>query len=504
MRRALWTFCLGLLVLGVGIGALPWWGPVVAIRQGLRVERAFWCAQGLCAEGLSYKSMSVRAAILDWDRRLTLRQPSVSWSGKGSGEGTSGLPSWLTSVDVQNLQVEGLPVQLPPLSGQVWPDRQLQGENVQITGDTVRAQVASSYGNLIVQVARENSDLQVQASCQPCRYQSEALSEQALSVDIWVDGRLGDRDFSGTVTVGEVPVSVVIQRPAQLPHSLEDLELSGTFRLSSVPVADIYGALASVVPEVARATIRGRLSMDGSFSWPGPSIVGTPVIDGFYVDGLVDERYQQGIFSYPIIKADNQPGERKSGEGSPGWVALSQVHTALPQAIVAAEDGQFWGHPGYSMDGMARAALVNREEGEVRQGGSTLTQQLAKNLFLSGERRYSRKLRELLYAVEMERELGKHRILELYLNIVEWGPGLWGAQPAARTFFLKAPAGLLPEEAAWMASVLPRPRSAWAWEYMTLKPDLGRVHTILRNMIDLSEEEREAALGRGVNLVPPG
>jgi len=139
----------------------------------------------------------------------------------------------------------------------------------------------------------------------------------------------------------------------------------------------------------------------------------------------------------------------------------------------------------------------------VWRGGSTLTPQLAKNLFLDGTRTYARKARELLYAVEMERELGKQRILELYLNVVEWGPGIYGARRAADAYFLKSPAGLLPEEAAWLASILPSPRSGWTDQYLRDRPNLGRVGQILDQMADLDPDARAAAKGRRVRFVPP-
>ena len=121
----------------------------------------------------------------------------------------------------------------------------------------------------------------------------------------------------------------------------------------------------------------------------------------------------------------------------------------LPAAVLAAEDQRFELHPGY--DDIELASLLASVEPEgLRRGASTLTQQLARTLFTGGEKTVARKLRELLYAIEMERTLGKPRILELYLNTVDWGPGLCGARAAARTYFRKRPEQLTPLEAAWL------------------------------------------------------
>ena len=137
----------------------------------------------------------------------------------------------------------------------------------------------------------------------------------------------------------------------------------------------------------------------------------------------------------------------------------------------------------------------------MHRGGSTLTQQLAKNLFLDGSRTYVRKLRELLYAVELERDLGKAGILETYLNVVEFGPGVYGAGAAADRYFLKAPAGLLPEEAAWLASILPSPTSAWTQQYQRDRPNMVKVRAILDNMVLLPKDQREAAKARALHFV---
>jgi monofunctional biosynthetic peptidoglycan transglycosylase len=103
----------------------------------------------------------------------------------------------------------------------------------------------------------------------------------------------------------------------------------------------------------------------------------------------------------------------------------------------------------------------------------------------------------------MERSLGKQRILELYLNMVELGPGIYGAGPAARAYFVKRPAGLLPEEAAFLAGILNSPRTAWKTQYLTDQPATGRVQWVVRNMANLDDETRAAALTRPIRFVPP-
>jgi len=140
------------------------------------------------------------------------------------------------------------------------------------------------------------------------------------------------------------------------------------------------------------------------------------------------------------------------------WVPLSRISPSLRQAVVAAEDASFFTHEGFDWEGIKEAAKYNLEAGELKRGGSTITQQLAKNLYLSSERSLFRKAREALITRSLEHELTKERILELYLNVAEWGQGVYGAEAASRHHFKKSARDLTPDEAAWLAAILPSPR----------------------------------------------
>ncbi|HEY6262904.1 MAG TPA: monofunctional biosynthetic peptidoglycan transglycosylase [Nitrospiraceae bacterium] len=140
------------------------------------------------------------------------------------------------------------------------------------------------------------------------------------------------------------------------------------------------------------------------------------------------------------------------------WVPLSRISPSLRLAVVASEDSSFYIHDGFDWDGIKAAAKYNLEAGEFKRGGSTITQQLAKNLYLSPERSLFRKAREALITRSLEQHLTKERILELYLNVAEWGQGIYGAEAAARHHFQKAARDLTTDEAAWLAAILPSPR----------------------------------------------
>ena len=126
--------------------------------------------------------------------------------------------------------------------------------------------------------------------------------------------------------------------------------------------------------------------------------------------------------------------------------------------MVAAEDASFFAHEGFDWEGIKDAALYNLEVGEFKRGGSTITQQLAKNLYLSSERSLFRKAREALITRSLEQHLTKERILEVYLNVAEWGQGVFGAEAAARHHFGKSAKELTLDEAALLAAIFPSPR----------------------------------------------
>jgi len=140
------------------------------------------------------------------------------------------------------------------------------------------------------------------------------------------------------------------------------------------------------------------------------------------------------------------------------WIPYRSISLHLKRAVIAAEDAKFLQHDGFDWDGIRKAYEKNVREGEVVAGGSTISQQLAKNLFLSGERTWWRKAQEAAITVMIEVIMEKRRILELYLNVIEWGEGVFGAEAAARYHFNTSAAELAPDQAARLAAMVPNPR----------------------------------------------
>ena len=162
------------------------------------------------------------------------------------------------------------------------------------------------------------------------------------------------------------------------------------------------------------------------------------------------------------------------------WVAYARISPHLKRAVVAAEDARFLDHEGFDWEAIQKAMARNERRGRIVAGASTISQQLAKNLFLSGSRSWLRKGQEALITWMLESTMSKRRILELYLNFAEWGEGVFGAEAAARHHFGLSAAALSQEQAAWLASILPSPRR---YERGGTTPYLdGRVDTILARM----------------------
>ena len=143
------------------------------------------------------------------------------------------------------------------------------------------------------------------------------------------------------------------------------------------------------------------------------------------------------------------------------WVPYERISSNLVRAVLAGEDSRFFDHSGFDWEEMRRALEKDWREGKFSRGGSTITQQLAKNLFLSTSKNPARKLHEALITYEMETILGKRRILEIYLNVIEWGDGIYGAEAAARKYFGVGASGLSVDQAAFLSAIIPSPNGAF-------------------------------------------
>jgi len=187
------------------------------------------------------------------------------------------------------------------------------------------------------------------------------------------------------------------------------------------------------------------------------------------------------------------------------WIPYERVSPLLRRAVLVAEDDAFFTHGGLDWNEIQASARRNLEAGRIVRGGSTITQQLARNLYLGGERTLSRKLKEAFLALRIERAVPKRRIFELYLNLIEWGDGIYGAEAAAQRYFGVSAADLGPREAVLLAAVIINPR-----RYSPLDPGRRiqrRVRLIaarLRRRGDLDDEGYRIAIAAPLPPAPVG
>lgn len=182
--------------------------------------------------------------------------------------------------------------------------------------------------------------------------------------------------------------------------------------------------------------------------------------------------YQVWLFAHVLWWIDHNPsssafmeaGLERIKEDKPDaelrhkWVPYTNISIHLKRAIIAAEDAKFLNHEGFDIEGIQKAVEKNLRRGRLVAGGSTISQQLAKNLFLSADKSFVRKGQEVIITLMIETTWSKRRILEVYLNVIEWGDGIYGAQAASRRYFKKSANNLTPGQAASLAAMVPNPR----------------------------------------------
>ncbi len=185
------------------------------------------------------------------------------------------------------------------------------------------------------------------------------------------------------------------------------------------------------------------------------------------------------------LRADEAGGRATARQR---WLPYNRISPVLRRAVLAAEDAGFWGHDGVDFTEIQASIEVKLSQGGVLRGGSTITQQLAKNLYLSPTRNPYRKVVELMIARRLEAHLSKTRIFELYLNLIEWGDGIWGADAAARAYFGRSASDVSAEQAALLAGAIINPR--------VLNPSRPNGRLLRRQQIILRR------LGRGAPPTP--
>lgn len=212
------------------------------------------------------------------------------------------------------------------------------------------------------------------------------------------------------------------------------------------------------------------------------------------VPAVADLRRFEGPFVHRVVEPDGTTFEMETGPGTAQWTPISEISPFLVQAVVAHEDGAFFSHHGFAPSEIQVALVRNLRAGRYVQGASTITMQLVKNLFLRREKTLARKAQEVLLTWWIERVLDKARILELYLNVIEYGPSIYGIRQAAWHYFGRSPAELSAAESAFLATILPSPKAfSSIYDEGHLSPRLAeRLRAFLRRLFSRGRIDQPA------------
>ncbi|QDL55346.1 biosynthetic peptidoglycan transglycosylase [Rhodoferax aquaticus] len=338
---------------------------------------------------------------------------------------------WTTTVRVGPLQVDVGVAALIQWGTTPWIAQQLHGRTL-----------PTRMGDLHVAWDAKRQELSLH--CDPCVVRSSSWGPEPVRLaDARMTVHRNATDLKGTLSSGAVHA---LWRGTVRPHGLT-LHIT----LPDTPVRDAYALFAGSIPELAYAHIDGTMALQATLELPSKTLTVQPRLQGMAVNGL-------GTESWTLAKST-------CGRGLP--TTSLGADSLLARAVIAAEDQRFFEHTGYDLTEMTQALHSNQDRDATLQGlgraarplrgASTLTQQVAKLLVTGGERSPVRKLRELLYAVEMEQTLGKARVLRLYLDYAPWGATVCGAQAAAHAYFGKPAGQLTAAQAVWLAAMLHNP-----------------------------------------------
>ena len=308
-----------------------------------------------------------------------------------------------------------------------------------------------------------------------------------------VHGTLAGADLSGSVALRDMDTDPSVD----LALGMHQLEFGRLLGAAGLAVPESLGLASGGSQDLGSATIEVRVR--GRLAEPAALAVSQKV--NFRPPRQIPPAVTRLRGDFVFRSNDGSGAQRPIdvSRSSPDFIALDDVPPLFVRTLLLAEDAGFYGHRGIDLRELPSALVTNWSRGSAARGASTITQQLAKNLFLSRDKEVGRKLQELAIAFLLESALGKDRILEIYLNIIEWGPGLRGLRPAARHYFDREPQALTPAEMAFLVAIIPGPikyqRSfARGTPGPGLRSLIDNLLAKLRSVDAIGEEEYQRAL----------
>jgi hypothetical protein len=306
-----------------------------------------------------------------------------------------------------------------------------------------------------------------------------------------------------------------VELDASVQAGGDDLKVSLNLRVPSTPCQDLFQAApASLLPMLSTLELGGLFQLSSSVSFDTADPASTRVdwelgneCKVVKTPEEVDPARFSEPFQYFVVDADGRAMELTTGPTTDRWVPLSDISPNLETALVVCEDSRFFRHRGFDNEAIRDSISDNLKAGHFVRGGSTLTMQLAKNLYLSRDKTLSRKLQEAVLTLLLEERLSKQDILELYLNVVEFGPGIYGIRQGAQHYFNSHPGELSLGQALFFGSILPRPKANHFSDTGALNAGwaqhLQYLMKIARKIKRIGDDELEAGLGEQLQFGKP-
>jgi hypothetical protein len=281
------------------------------------------------------------------------------------------------------------------------------------------------------------------------------------------------------------------------------VKLAANLTLPQTDLQRILGAIPKdFIPTIYQAKVKGSVqaSLQIEMDLAHPSkLVFDPNIEIFDYE-LIQAPPQADLqkLKHPFRHVVRQDGkivdEFTIGPANKNFVPFAELGDNIIAGVLTCEDGRFFRHNGFQVQHLRKSMVRNIKEKRFARGGSTITMQTVKNLFLSGQKNFSRKLEEIFLAYAIEQELDKERILEIYMNIIEWGPDIYGIGPAAKYYFEKEPEELTPLEAAYLGSIIANPnRYHYMYKRGEISDTWANYLAVILDKMDLKEEDDEDA-----------
>ena len=439
---------------------------------------------------LTVTGLSVTASSNDGERRI-LRELEAEVAAlsddrlrlEGSGRpGRGGRLGWNLTLEPEALRAEGdvdfqrLPFALiaPLLPSIPWH----RPEDARLSGElTIRGE-----GSAPVHV--EGRVAVDELAVSGARIAPRPVRRIAVSVTGEADWLPTERRLDlerATFTLGEA--SANLSGFLEWPDDHYELDVSVTLPPTDCNTA-VSAIPADLLAELAGFTFSGQLAGRVHLQVDSRDLDGTEldidIANGcafLTAPAMADVTRFEGPFRHRVLEPDGTTFEMETGPGTLTWTPISQISPFLVHAVLGHEDAGFFRHEGFATHAIRLALIRNLEEGRYVYGASTITMQLVKNVFLHREKTIARKIQEVLLTWWVESVMAKERILELYLNVIEYGPGVYGIRSAAEHYFGRAPSELGPAESAYLATILPNPKRFHVhWEEESI-PDAHRRRT---------------------------